>query len=319
MALTTNEMLDLYRKMLLVRRMEEKHAELLASGKIWLMGHFGTGQEAVAIGITAPLKKEDYLFGTHRGVGEYIGKGMSPRDIWAEYLGRTAGPSKGKGGLHLSDVRVGIMGLVGSLGADFAPAVGAALSSQMRGSDQVTLIYFGEGTSHQADFHPSMNLAALWKLPIVFACANNQFVELAHYRDTCSTEHIAPRGAGYGMPWSIVEDGNDVLAVYEATAKAVERARRAEGPTIIEYKTYRVGAHFTGDTAAYQAKEEIEAWKQKDPIAKFGAILIERGLATVKSLEQLNGEVVAEVEDAVRYAEECPWPAPDDIYQDLYA
>ncbi|MCL5265785.1 MAG: thiamine pyrophosphate-dependent dehydrogenase E1 component subunit alpha [Chloroflexi bacterium] len=319
MAFSAEEMLALYRKMLLVRRMEEKHGELLASGDIWMMGHFGTGQEAVAIGITAPLKKEDYLFPTHRGVGEFIGKGMVPKDIWAEYYGRTTGLAKGKGGLHLSDVRVGLMGLVGSLGADFAVAVGTALSSKMRGTGQVTMIYFGDGTSNQADFHPSMNLAALWQLPIVFACANNQYSELAHYRETTSTEHIAPRAAGYGVPWKIVEDGNDIQAVYAATAEAVDRARRGEGPTLVEYKTYRIAAHFTGDPGGYQPKEEIEEWKKKDPIDRFRARIIEQKVATADDLENMNREVIAEVEDAVKYAQESPWPAPEDIYQDLYA
>lgn len=319
MTLSPEEMLGLYRKMLLVRRMEEKHAELLASGQFWMMGHFGTGQEAVAIGITAPLRKDDYLFGTHRGAGEFIGKGMAPGDIWAEYYGRATSPGKGKGGLHLSDVRVGLYGLVGSLGADFAVAVGTALSSKMRGSKQVTMIYFGEGTSNQADFHPSMNLSALWKLPIVFACANNQYTELAHYRETCSTEHIAPRGASYGMAWKIVEDGNDVLPVYEATAEAVDRARKGEGPSIIEYKTYRIASHFSGDPANYQPKEEIAEWKKKDPIERFRGVLLERKVATVESLEAMNQEVVAEVEDALKYAQDSPWPAPEALYEDVYA
>jgi acetoin:2,6-dichlorophenolindophenol oxidoreductase subunit alpha len=319
MALSAEAMLDLYRKMLLVRRMEEKHADLLASGKFWLMGHFGTGQEAVAIGITAPLRKDDYLFPTHRGVGEFIGKGMAPRDIWTEYYGRGNGPAKGKGSLHLSDTKVGILGLVGSLGADFAISAGTALSSQMRGSDQVTLCYFGEGTSNQADFHPTLNLAALWKLPIVFVCANNQYTELAHYRETTSTADIAPRAGGYGMPWEIVEDGNDVLAVYEATAAAVEKARRGEGPYFIECKTYRITTHFTGDPGGYQPKEEVEAWKQKDPLARFKVVLLERNIATEESLAEMDKAVTAEVEDAVTFAQESPWPAPEELYQDVYA
>lgn len=319
MAQSPEQMLALYRKMLLVRRIEERHAELLASGKLWLMGHFGTGQEAVAIGITAPLEKDDYLFPTHRGVGEFIGKGMSTRDIWAEYYGRATGLAKGKGGLHLADVSVGIPGLVGSLGADFAVAAGTALSAKMRGTKQVTLIYFGEGTSNQADFHPTMNLAALWQLPLVFICANNQYTELAHYRETTSTEHIAPRAAGYGMPWQIVEDGNDVLAVYEAAAAAVERARRGEGPSFIEYKTYRIAAHFTGDPAAYQPKADIAAWQQKDPIARFRAVLLEQKIATAEQLEQMDSVIVAEVADAVTYAQESPWPSAESLHQDVFA
>ncbi|HEX2924625.1 MAG TPA: thiamine pyrophosphate-dependent enzyme, partial [Chloroflexota bacterium] len=197
MTLARDDKLGLYRKMLLVRRMEEKHADLLKAGQMWIMGHFGTGQEAVSIGVTAPLAKDDYLFPTHRGVGEFIGKGMSPKNIWAEYYGRAASPCHGKGGMHLADAGVGILGLVGSLGADYCVAVGTALSAKMRGSKQVTLYYFGDGTSNEADFHPAMNLAALWKLPIVFACAYNHFSELAYTSETTATKDIAPRAAGY--------------------------------------------------------------------------------------------------------------------------
>lgn len=319
MALSAEEKLGLYRKMLLVRRMEEKHAELLSTGAFWLMGHFGTGQEAVAIGITAPLKKEDYLFPTHRGVGEFIGKGMAPRDIWTEYYGRANGPAKGKGSLHLSDARVGILGLVGSLGADFSVATGTALSSKMRGSGQATLIYFGEGTSNQADFHPALNLSATWQLPIVFVCANNGYTELAHFRETTATDDIAPRAAGYGIPWQIVHDGNDVLAVYEAAAAAVERARRGEGPSFIECKTYRIATHFTGDPGGYQPKEEVEAWKKKDPIDRFKAHLLAEKVATEEQLAEMDEAIIAEVAEAVTYAQESPWPAPEELFQDVYA
>lgn len=319
MALSKEEMLALYRKMLLVRRMEEKHEQLLASGQFWMMSHVGTGQEAIAIGITAPLRKEDYLFPTHRGVGEFIGKGMSPRAIWAEYYGRAAGPCKGKGGLHLADASVGILGLVGSLGADYAPAVGAALSCKMRASGQVVLYYFGEGTSNQADFHPALNLSSLWKLPIIFACANNQYSELAHYRTTTSTDDIAPRAGGYGIPWQIIQDGNDILPVYEATAAAVERARAGEGPTFLEYKTYRIAPHFSGDSAVYRSKEEVDAWRKKDPILKFSQLLLEQGLADQAALDVVNASVVAEVEDAVAYAQALPFPDPEALYEGVYA
>lgn len=317
--LSPEEKLALYRKMLLVRRMEEKHGALLASGKYWMMSHFGTGQEAIAIGITAPLAKEDYAFPTHRGFGVFIGKGMSPRDIWAEYYGRAAGVCHGKGGLHLADTRVGILGLVGSLGADFAVAVGTALSSTLRGSKQVTLINFGEGTSNQADFHPSMNMSATWQLPIVFACTNNQYTELAHYRETTATEDIAPRAAGYGMPWEIVQDGNDVLAVQEAASRAIARARAGGGPSFIEFKTYRISTHFSGDPGGYQPKAEVDAWKQKDPIDRFKTVLIEQKVATEGQLADVDSSVIAEVEDAVAFAQELPFPTPDALYQDLYA
>lgn len=319
MVLSTEDKLALYRKMLLIRRMEEKHEQLLAAGQFWLMAHLGTGQEAIAIGITAPLKTDDLLFPTHRGVGEFIGKGMTPKRIWSEYFGRAAGPCKGKGTLHLADFTVGIPGLVGSLGADYAPAVGAALAAKMRNSGQVVLYYFGEGTSNQADFHPALNMASVWKLPIIFACVNNQYVELAHYRTVTATDDIAPRAAGYGIPWQIVEDGNDINAVYEATAPAVERARAGEGPSFIEYKTYRIPPHFSGDPGGYRPDEEVEAWKKKDPIARFAKELMEQGLTSQAQLDEINQSVVAEVEEAVAYAQALPFPAPEALFEDVYA
>jgi pyruvate dehydrogenase E1 component alpha subunit len=319
MNLPKEELLSLYRKMLLVRRMEEKHTELLASGKIWMMAHLGTGQEGVAIGMTAPLRKDDYLFPTHRGVGEFIGKGMDPRDIWAEYYGRSAGICHGKGGLHLADAKIGILGLVGSLGADFSVSAGTALSSKMRGTDQVTLCYFGEGTSNQADFHPMLNMAAVWELPLVLVCANNQYSELANFRVTTSTEDIAPRAAGYGIPWKIVEDGNDVLAVYEAVAEAIEFARTGKGPFFLEFKTYRIAPHFSGDPAAYQPKEEIEEWKKKDPILKFTNRLLSDQIVTNEDLETINQSVMKEVEEAVAYAQALPPAMPDVLFEDVFA
>lgn len=280
------KLLEMYRKMVLVRTFEKKMDELIKSAKIKTVGHFGEGQEGVGIGICGPLRDEDYLFGTHRGFAEYIGKSMSIKDILLEYGGRKNSPTKGKGGMHLCYPSKGIMGLVGSLGADFSMAVGTALSSKMRGTDQVTLIYFGEGTSNQADFHPSMNMASLWKLPLIFACVNNQYTELCHYRNLTSTDDIAPRAEGYGMPGVIVKDGNNIIDVYEATAKAVTRARNGEGPTLIEFKTYRLSSHYTGDPGGYQSKEEIEEWRKRDPIPRFRKYLIGKGVLNEKKTKK---------------------------------
>lgn len=310
-------LVGLYRKMVLTRKLEEKHAQLLQEGKMHLMGHFGTGQEAVGIGISACLREEDYLFPTHRGVAEYIGKGMNPKDICAEYLGKKTGLSKGKGGLHLADASKGILGLVGSLGADFSVAVGTALSAKMQKSGRVTLCYFGEGTSNQADFHPAMNMAALWKLPLVFACVNNRYTELAHYRETNSTEDIALRAAGYGIPWQIIEDGNDIAAVYEATGKAVEKARKGEGPCFIEYKTYRVATHFSGDPGNYRTQEEVESWIKKDPILRCRVRLLGEGVSETE-LNGIESQLSQEVEESFQLAMAAPFPEEADLYTDVY-
>jgi len=307
----------MYRKMVMVRRFEEQHDQLLKEGKIALMGHFGTGQEAVAVGVTAPLRADDYLFPTHRGVGEFIGKGMDPRHIWAEYMGKKSGLSKGKGGLHLADPSHGIMGLVGSLGADFAIAVGTAYAAKRLGNGRVTLCYFGEGTSNQANFHPALNMAALWQLPLVFACANNEYCELAHYSQVTATCDIAPRAEAYGIPWRIVPDGNDLEQVHEAADEAVEHARAGKGPYFVEFKTYRVAAHYSGDPGGYRPEEEVEPWRGRDPIARTRTVLLERGLPEA-DLERLESEVAAELAGALTFGIEAPYPDPDDLFTDVY-
>jgi pyruvate dehydrogenase E1 component alpha subunit len=318
MALDNQKLKELYRKMLLVRAMEEKHGQLLQSGKIQLMAHFGTGQEAVAVGVTGPLRKEDILFGTHRGVGEYIGKGMSPGEIWLEYLGKKTGPCKGKGTLHLCDKDVNIPGLVSSLGADFSMSVGTALASKMKKQDQVTLYFVGEGTCNQADAHPSMCMAALWKLPLVFAVCTNQFCEMSYMCDHYPTEDVAPRAAGYDIPYDIV-DGQDIEKTYEATSKAVAHARAGKGPYLVEYKTFRMALHFSGDPGGYVKPGDVETWKKRDPIDLCRKKVLERGILTAEGDKKLLEEVRAEVDQAVEEGFAAPSPTAKDLFEDVYA
>ena len=318
MELPKEKLLKLYRKMLLVRAMEEKHDRLLKEGKVQLMSHFGTGQEAVAIGVTGPLRKEDILFGTHRGVGEYIGKGMSAKDIWAEYLGKKNGPCKGKGTLHLCDKSLNIPGLVSSLGSDFSYSVGTALASKMRKLDQVTLYFVGEGTCNQADFNPCLCMASLWKLPVVFAVCTNQFCELSYMCDHYPTEDVAPRAAGYDIPYEIV-DGQDIELTYGATEKAVRHARSGQGPYLVEYKTFRMALHFSGDPGGYVNQEDLEEWGQRDPIDLCQKKLFDLGLLAQEADEALRAEVQAEVDEAVEYAFASPDPTADDLFEDVYA
>lgn len=318
MSLTNEKLVELYRKMLLTRMMEEKHGQLLLEGKIQLMAHFGKGQEAVAIGITGPLRKEDILFGTHRGVGEYIGKGMSPREIWLEYMGKKTGPCKGKGGLHLADRKVNIPGLVSSLGSDFSIAVGTALASKMRNIDQVTLYFVGEWTCNQGDASPSMCMGALWKLPIVFAICTNQFCEMAYMCEHFPTEDVAPRAAGYGIPYEII-DGQDIELTYNATERAIEHVRSGKGPYLIEFKTFRMALHFSGDPGGYVNPEDIEKWGKRDPIDLCQQKLFDRGILTLNEDQKLRDEVKMEVEDAVANAFSSPNPTVDDLFEDLYA
>ncbi|NLT34970.1 MAG: thiamine pyrophosphate-dependent dehydrogenase E1 component subunit alpha [Gaiellales bacterium] len=311
-------LLELYRRMVLVRMAETIHKEMLDRQEFYLMGHFGTGQEAVGIGMTAALLPTDYLFATHRGIAEFVGKGMSQEDIWAEYYCRSVGPAKGKGGLHLSDYKVGLVGLVGSLGADYSIAVGAALSSKIQKDGRVTLYSFGEGTSSQSDFGSTLNAAALWKLPLVFGMANNQWCEFAHYSDHVATGDVAPRAEGYGIPWSIA-DGQDVAAAYAATQEAVDRARRGEGPSFVEFKTYRAGPHFSGEPGAYMAEEDLCRWRERDPLLVAEQRLLAEGVATRDEMDKIAEAARAEVTSAVERARSLPDVTYEEMISGVYA
>ncbi|MEW6264331.1 MAG: thiamine pyrophosphate-dependent dehydrogenase E1 component subunit alpha [Thermodesulfobacteriota bacterium] len=318
MELAKDKFLALYRKMLLVRFIEDTHDRLLKEGKIQLMSHFGTGQEAVSIGITGPLKTEDILFGTHRGVGEFIGKGMTAKDIWAEYMGKKNGPCKGKGTLHLCDKRVNIPGLVSSLGSDFSYAVGTALASKMKKQNQVTLYFVGEGTCNQADFNPALCMASLWKLPLVFAVCTNQFCEMSYMSDHYPTEDVAPRAAGYNIPYDIV-DGQDLETTYAAAAKAIEHARSGQGPYLVEFKTFRMALHFSGDPGGYVKPEDLEKWAKRDPIDLSQKKILDRKLLDPEQDRKLRAEVQKEVDDAVAYAFASPDPTAADLFEDVYS
>jgi pyruvate dehydrogenase E1 component alpha subunit len=305
--------------MLLTRRTEEATDRLFKEGKIRTMGHWSTGQEAAGVGVGAALRQDDYLFPTHRAWPEFIGKGMSPASIVAEFAGKGTGCAKGKGGLHISSAEHGIVGLVGSLGADFPIAVGAALSAKMRGTDQVSCVYFGEGTATQADFHPAMEMAMLWNLPVIFACANNQYVELAHYREVIPIEDLLDLARGYHMNAIMVQDGNDVAAVHAAMGEAVGRARRGQGPSMLEFKTYRIASHYTGDAGAYMPADEVAAWKARDPIAQCRERLIAEDASVKEDLVRLEDAVAAEVRDAMKFVLESPLPLVEEAYSDVYA
>jgi TPP-dependent pyruvate/acetoin dehydrogenase alpha subunit len=318
MALERQKLFALYRKMILVRAMEETHARLLQEGTISLMGHFGTGQEAVAIGVTAPLRREDILFGTHRGVGEFIGKGMSPVDIWLEYFGKRNSPCGGKGGLHLADKKNNIPGLVPCLGSDFSMAVGTALAAALRKTGQVTLCLAGEGTWNQGDAHPSLCMAALWRLPLVFAVCTNQFCEFSTMEEVYPTKDVAPRAAGYGIPYEIV-DGQDVETVCDAAARAVEHARSGKGPYLVEYKTFRMALHYSGDRGGYVNPDDLKAWGTRDPIYLCRRAMLERNFITAEDDGRLREEVRREVDAAVAEAMAGPNPTADDLFTDVYA
>lgn len=308
----------LFRNMVTVRLLEERVKRLVEAARIPCSGHFGLGQEAVGVGVAGAMQARDYLFGTHRGFAEYIGKGLSAREILTEYYGRATSLSRGRLGQHLLKPDIGIMPLPSSLGSEFGLSVGTALSSQMLKTDRVTVNLFGEGTATQADFGPSLEMAALWQLPLVFVCNNNQYVELDSYRNVVSSEDVAPRAAGYGVPYSIV-DGNDVESVWKAARDTIEQARTGGGPAFIEFKTYRRTSHYTGDPGGYQPKEEIVEWEKKDPIERCRKIMEDRGIWNTDDEGLMRDQVTAEIDEAVRFAEESPLPRTETIKIGPYA
>ena len=315
----SDTIIRLYRRMTTVRLLEERVERLVTDGRIPCSGHFGRGQEAVGVGVSGALGATDYLFGTHRGFAEYIGKGMSPTEILAEYYGKATSLSRGRLGQHLLKPEIGIMPLPSSLGSEFGMAVGAALSCKLKANGRVTVNLFGEGTATQGDCGPAQEMASLWKLPLVFVCSNNRYVELDHYRNVVATEDIAPRAAGYGIPWEVVKDGNDVAVVHDATEKAVGRARDGGGPTFLEFKTYRRNTHYTGDPGGYQPQEEVDRWAENDPIDRCRKSLMETAGWDEGSDRAMLEEIRAEIEEAVRFAEESAYPDKATLAEQRFA
>jgi pyruvate dehydrogenase E1 component alpha subunit len=321
MELDRKQKLQLYQTMLRIRRFEEKVVDLYARQLIPGMIHLYIGEEAVATGVCANLRANDYISSTHRGHGHCIAKGGDLRYMMAELFGKATGYCKGKGGsMHIANFDLGILGANGLVGAGLPIAGGAGLSSKMQGKDQVSVCFFGDGACNQGTFHESLNLAAAWKLPVVFIIENNQYAISVAARRVGSIEDYYLRKASYGIEGCKV-DGNDVLAVYEVAREAVERARQGKGPTLIECKTYRWRGHFEGEadrTYRYRTKEEIEEWKKKCPIDRFKKLLTEKDKIKDSVFEQVEKEVQKEVEEAIQFAQDSPWPKPEDALADLF-
>ena len=313
------KLIEMYRKMLEIRHFEEKVYELYGQNLVPGTIHLYAGQEAVAVGVCANLRREDYIVSTHRGHGHCIAKGADLKRVMAEILGKKTGYCKGKGGsMHIADFSVGILGATGVVGAGIPIAAGAGLSIKLRGTDQVVACFFGDGASNQGTFHEGINMAAIWKLPVLFVCENNLYAMGTRQSRVMLIENIADRAVAYGIP-GVTVDGNDVLAVYEAARRAVERAKKREGPTLIECKTYRHKGHSRFDPATYRPKEEVEFWLKKDPIPRFRGKLVEMGVLTDAEAEQIEKEVLNEIEEAVKFALESPYPEPEEALKDVYA
>ncbi|MGQ9538500.1 MAG: pyruvate dehydrogenase (acetyl-transferring) E1 component subunit alpha [Candidatus Bathycorpusculaceae bacterium] len=317
--LTKSKLVEMYKLMVKIRLFEEKVFELYAQNLVPGTIHLYTGQEAVAVGVCSALRKDDYITSTHRGHGHCIAKGADIKRIMAEILGKETGYCKGKGGsMHIADFSIGMLGATAVVGAGIPIAVGAGLSIKLRKTSQVAACFFGDGASNQGTFHEGINMAAIWQLPVIFVCENNLYAMGTRQSRVMKIENIANRAAAYGIPGAVV-DGNDVLAVYEAASSAVERARRGEGPTLIECKTYRHRGHSRVDSAKYRPREEVEAWLAKDPIKRLRERLLQSNVLTEVEIQLMDKEISTEIEEAVKYAMESPYPEPEEALEDVYA
>lgn len=318
MSLTKEQLLRMYRQMWEIRLFEEEVESLFMEGHITGSTHLYIGQEAVAVGACAALRPDDYITSGHRGHGHCIAKGGQLRPMMAELLAKETGYCRGKGGsMHIADLELGILGANGIVGGGIPLATGAALASLIKKTDQVALCFFGDGAANQGCFHESANLAAAWRLPVVYVCENNLYAMTTPTQQHLSLPDIARRANGYGLP-GVVVDGQDVLAVYQATAEAVARARGGEGPTLLECKTYRYKGHYVGDPIVYRTKGEVAEWLEKDPVLNFQQILEERGLLDAKQAGAVREEVATAVADAVRFALDSPDPPIESLWQDVY-
>ena len=320
MSLNKEELIDLYRQMLTIRRFEERAVLEFANGAIPGIIHSYIGQEAVAVGVCAHLRKDDRIVSNHRGHGHCIAKGADPKRMMAEIYGKETGYCKGKGGsMHIADFAIGMLGANGIVCAGLPIAVGAALAAQLDGGDRVTVVFFGDGATNEGEFHESLNLASIWNLPIIFACENNLYGANTPIGDSMRLPSIAERARAYAIPGAVV-DGNDVLAVYEAAAGALIAARSGGGPIFLEFRTYRWRHHFEGGYFPdLRPKDEIEAWKDKCPVKRFEQLLSTDGILDREGQKALNQKVLSLIEDAVTYAIESPFPDPEDALKGVYS
>jgi pyruvate dehydrogenase E1 component alpha subunit len=318
-SLNPEQLSNMYKTMFLIRRFEETVNELYMQGRIPSTLHLYIGQEAVAAGVCSALTLEDYVLTTHRPHGHALAKGVAPQAIMAELFGKATGTCKGKGGsMHVGDIRVGVFPAIAIVGGNVPIAAGAALAAKMMKNGRVAVSFFGDGATNEGDWHEAMNVAAIWKLPMLFVCENNLYAASTPYKTVFNIEHIADRASAYGMP-GVTVDGNDVLAVYTAAQQAVERARRNEGPSLLECVTYRQCGHSRSDPRTYRTREEEAEWKRKDPITNFRQYLVDEIHMDEAFICQIEAGVEANILEAIDFAENSPLPVPEDICSDVYA
>jgi pyruvate dehydrogenase E1 component alpha subunit len=312
-------LVKIFHQMLLIRRFEEKCAESYSLGKIGGFCHLYIGQEAVGVGAISALRDDDYVLTSYREHGQAIAKGISPEAVMAELYGKAGGCSQGKGGsMHLFDKRVKFLGGHAIVGGQIPLATGVAFATKYQETDQVTLCFFGEAAVNQGSFHESLNMAQLWKLPCIYICENNQYGMGTSLARSMSFQNVAQKARAYELTSELV-DGMDVLAMRQATQRAIKRAREEYLPTLIEARTYRYMGHSMSDPGNYRTRAEIEKYQERDPIKVFTATLKENAILTDKDIADVEAQVKEEIERAVRFAEESPEPDASELYKDVYA
>jgi pyruvate dehydrogenase E1 component alpha subunit len=309
---------DALRRMYLIRRFEEGAEDAYARGLIHGTMHLSIGQEASAVGACMDLRKSDYITSTHRGHGHCIAKGADPKLMFAEFFGKEEGYCRGRGGsMHIADVESGNLGANGIVGGGLPIAVGAALAIKKQKRDDVTLCFFGDGASNEGAFHEALNMAAIWRLPVLFICENNKYGMSVSTERSMSVEHVADRASAYKMPGEIV-DGNRIEDVSEAVMRATARARAGEGPTLLECKTYRIRGHSKSDRNRYRTKEEIEEWMARDPIGHFETNLEAFGILSKDEAAAIRADAEAEIAAGIEFAKGGTDPSPADVTRDVY-
>lgn len=319
MNIPSEKMIHMYRTMLRIRYFEDRVKDLFAAGELPGFVHLYLGEEAIAAGVCEALNKDDFITSTHRGHGHILAKGGEMRFMMAELFGKATGYNKGKGGsMHIAWPELGILGANGIVSGGIPIATGAAFSAKYRKSNQVTACFFGDGATSEGTFHESINIASAFDLPIVYVCENNMYGVSTLQRNVRNIDDIADRAAGYGIP-GLVIDGNNVIAVYETVYEAVERARRGDGPSLIECKTYRWRAHFEGEQDTYRPRKEVEEWLKREPISPFLKILINQNILSEDQASIIEAEVISELDEAVEFARSSPQPDPETALEGLLA
>ena len=318
--LSKDAMLAILRRMIMVRRFEETVFDVYRRGWMPGLAHLYDGSEATAVGVCAALRDDDTITSTHRGHGHIIAKGGHLDQMMAEVMGKVTGYCRGKGGeMHIADVGLGILGANGIVGGGVGIATGSAFSAKHSGSDRVSVAFFGDGAANQGILYECANMAVLWNLPVIYVCENNQYTEFTNWRKLTAGDGLAVRAEAMGMP-GVEVDGNDVMAVYNATNEAVQRARAGDGPSVVVCHTWRYGGHHVGDPGtAYRPKEEIEKWRAKDPIVQFEKVLLDKGIVSPEDIELTRDAIEQEISHAVEAGREAPFPEVNEVTDHVYA